>query len=193
MLARRSFPRVTGEAPAREELLRLVSVAATAADHGALKPWRLLELRGSAREGLGAALAAATVQLSPGPDAARRAEKAAAKPLRAPLLIAIVAAHRPSQKVAGWEQDVAAAGVGHLLSLLLDDAGWAVMWRTGNLVDSAPVRAFHRLAEHEHLLGWLYVGGRPPETPDHKDRTIDPTAFLGVLRPDADAGPLPVI
>lgn len=174
----------------------MVPTAATAADHGSLKPWRLLELRGSVRKNLGAALAEATVQQAPGQqapgqqtagqptagsDVSKRAERIATKPLRAPLLIAIVAVHRPSPKVTDREQDAAAAGVAHMLSLLLDDAGWGVMWRTGNLVDSAPVREFHGLAEFEHLLGWLYVGGRPSDAVDHKDRTIDPSAYLQVL------------
>jgi nitroreductase len=179
VLRRRSYPRVTPQAPGHDELLELVATAATLADHGALKPWRLIEVRGSARERLGEALAESS------PDEERQ-RRLAAKPLRAPLLIAIVAARRPSAKVAGWEQDAAAAGVAHLLSLLLDDAGWAVMWRTGNLIDSAAVRAFHRLADGEHLLGWLYVGGRPADAVDHKERTIDPRDFLTTLAADPD-------
>ena len=104
----------------------------------------------------------------------------ATKPLRAPLLIAIVAVHRPSVKVTLWEQDAAAAGVAHLLSLVLDVAGWGVMWRTGAFTDAPPVRTVHRLQESEHLLGWLYVGGRPPGSADHKPH-IDPTDFLAAL------------
>jgi nitroreductase len=160
---------VTADAPSHDQLLPLVAAAARVADHGSLKPWRLLELRGDARERLGAALAQASG------DA-----RMAAKPLRAPLLIAIVAVHRPSIKVSTWEQDAAAAGVAHLLSLVLDDAGWGVMWRTGPFADAAPVRTVHRLAESEHLLGWLYVGGRPAGSADHKPR-IDPGQFLTTL------------
>ncbi|HEY9477792.1 MAG TPA: nitroreductase, partial [Microbacteriaceae bacterium] len=50
---------MTSAAPRHDELVELVGAAATAADHGSLKPWRLIELRGSARDELGAALAAA--------------------------------------------------------------------------------------------------------------------------------------
>lgn len=174
---------MTADAPSHDQLLPLVAAAARVADHGSLKPWRLLELRGDARERLGAALAQASGDVHQGesPDeAGRRAVRMAAKPLRAPLLIAIVAVHRPSIKVSTWEQDAAAAGVAHLLSLVLDDAGWGVMWRTGPFTDAAPVRTVHRLEESEHLLGWLYVGGRPPGSAGHKPR-IDPSEFVTAL------------
>ena len=180
---RRSYPAVTADAPSHDQLLPLVAAAARVADHGSLRPWRLLELRGTARDELGAALAQASrdAQHGEAPETAElRARRMAAKPLRAPLLIAIVAVHRPSIKVTMWEQDAAAAGVAHLLSLVLDIAGWGVMWRTGAFTDAPPVRAVHRLQESEHLLGWLYVGGRPPGSADHKPH-IDPTDFLATL------------
>jgi hypothetical protein len=147
------------------------------ADHATLRPWRLIELRGDARERLGNALVVASG--TSGPDAARLA----AKPVRGELLIAVVAARRESAKVPVWEQDAAAAGVAHLLSLLLHDAGWGVMWRTGPHTRSAPVRVVHQLAENEELLGWLYVGGVPPEA-DAKPvprQAIDPAEFLSIL------------
>jgi nitroreductase len=172
---RRSYPRVTADAPTTAELLPLIEAAATAPDHGSLRPWRLIELRGDARDRLGAAFVAAS-----GLEGAH-AERLRAKPLRASLLLAIVAVHKPSVKVRDWEQDAAAAGVAHLLALLLDDAGWGVMWRTGGHTRSAAVRELHGLADNEELLGWLYVGGRPAEPrPDARAR-IDPADFLTVL------------
>ena len=153
VLRRRSRSSVTEEAPTHEQLLPLVEAAATVADHGDLKPFRLIELRGSDRELLGSAFVEASGL--EGKDAAQLA----AKPLRASLLIAIVVCHRESFKVPPWEQDASAAGFAHLLSLLLDEAGWGVMWRTGGLVRSDSVRRMHGLADNEQMLGWLYVGG----------------------------------
>ena len=150
---RRSHPRVTADAPSHAELLPLVEAAATVADHGSLRPWRLIELRGDARHRLGEAFVGASGLT--GHDA----ESLAAKPLRASLLFAVVAKEVPSIKVPAWEQEAAASGVAHALSLLLDEAGWGVMWRTGGHVRSAEVRAMHGLSANEKLLGWLYVGG----------------------------------
>lgn len=167
---RRSFSKVTDEAPGHDEIVRLVSAAGRVADHSGLEPWRLIELRGDAREHLGAALAEAAGD-----------EKPSSKPLRAPLLIAIVACRRPSHKVPDWEQDAVASGVAHMLTLLLSDAGWGVMWRTGSLVRSEPVRRAHKLAENEVLLGWLYVGGIPENPKKGQPKSIDAENFITVL------------
>jgi nitroreductase len=158
VLARRSYSKVTPEVPDTAEIERLLAAAATAPDHGGLAPWRVIELRGAARERLGEALAAAARTAGVPTDAAAGQLR---KPLRAELLLAVVASYRESEKTARWEQEAAAAGVAHLLTLLLDDAGWGAMWRTGPYTRSAEVAALHGLGADEALLGWIYVGGRP--------------------------------
>lgn len=149
-LARQSWSKVDDEAPTRKELEKLVAAAGRVADHSALRPWRLIELRGADREKLGRAIAKTNGQDEPSP-----------KPLRAPLLIAVVATFRKSEKVPDWEQEAVASGVAHMLSLLLDEAGWGVIWRTGHYTRSKPVAKAHGLKKNEVLLGWLYVGRKP--------------------------------
>ncbi|MFF2372660.1 nitroreductase [Agromyces sp. NPDC058110] len=159
---RRSASKVTEAAPDDAELIELLGAAGRVADHASLRPWRVIALRGEARERLGTALAEASGLAESDP---KDAAKLAAKPLRAPLLLAVVAVRTPDhRKVPEWEQDATASGVAHLLSLLLDEAGWGVIWRTGPHTRDPAVAAMHGLGEHEALLGWLYVGGRPPRT-----------------------------
>jgi nitroreductase len=172
---RRSYPRVTADAPSTAELLPLLATASTAADHGSLRPWRVIELRGDARVRLGEAFVEES-GLS-GADA----ERLAAKPVRASLLLAIVVSHKESFKVKAWEQDAAAAGIAHLLTLLLDDAGWGVMWRTGGHTRSAAVRRLHKLGDNEELLGWLYVGGKTADSKPDARAAIDPAAFISSI------------
>ncbi|GAA1771647.1 nitroreductase family protein [Agromyces humatus] len=155
VLARRSAPKVTDVAPDDAAIIELLRAAERVPDHAALRPWRVIALRGDARSRLGAALAEASGFTG------EAASKLAAKPERAPLLLAIVASSTQHPKVPEWEQHTAAAGVAHLLSLLLDDAGWGVMWRTGPYTRDPLVEAAHGLGPNEHLLGWLYVGGLP--------------------------------
>ena len=69
----------------------------------------------------------------------------AAKPLRAPLLLAVVVSPKRSHKVPLWEQEAVASGVAHALSLVLDEAGWGVMWRTGLQTRSGAVHRMHEL------------------------------------------------
>lgn len=148
--SRRSWSKVTDEAPTHAELLTLVSAAGRVADHSSMRPWRLIELRGADRERLGRAM-----------NKALGEKGSSSKPLRAPLLIAVVASYQKSEKVPRWEQEAVASGVAHVLSLLLDEAGWGVIWRTGNSTRSKPVAKAHGLGKNEELLGWLYVGGKP--------------------------------
>ncbi|QAY73306.1 nitroreductase [Agromyces protaetiae] len=175
-LARRSAPKVTDVSPDDAELRSLIAAAGRVADHASLEPWRLVALRGDARARLGDALVeAAGLE---GPDA----EKLRGKPLRAPLLVAVVARTQEGHpKVPVWEQDAMAAGVAHLLSLLLDEAGWGVMWRTGPHVRHDAVAAVHGLAPGEHLLGWLYVGGVPADASRDRHRPVDASRFLTTL------------
>lgn len=160
--ARRSWSKVTDGAPTHAELVTLVSAAGRVADHSSLRPWRIVELRGDDRRALGAAIAQAQGDSSP-----------SRKPLRAPLLVAVVASYRPSEKVPRWEQEAVASGVAHVLSLLLDEAGWGVIWRTGHYTRTAPVAQAHGLAENEELLGWLYVGGKPERTRPERRKVVD--------------------
>lgn len=172
---RRSHSAVTDAAPSRRELLPLIEAAASVADHASLRPWRVIALRGEARERLGRALAEAA-----GLDGSA-ADKMAAKPLRAPLLLAIVVSPQPSHKVPAWEQEAVASGIAHALSLVLDEAGWGVMWRTGLFARSGAVHRMHELAPDESLLGWLYVGGKPAKAKSGRRASIRAKDYLTTL------------
>ncbi|MDF2578543.1 MULTISPECIES: nitroreductase family protein [Microbacterium] len=168
--ARRSWSKVTDEAPSHDELVRLVSAAGRVADHSSLRPWRLIEIRGDGRTRLGRAL-----------NKAEGKRGVSTKPMRAPLLIAVVASYSKKSKVPRWEQEAVASGVAHLLSLLLDEAGWGVFWRTGGATRSKAVAKAHKLGKREELLGWLYVGGKPADRDSGRRKTIDGEAFLSPM------------
>jgi nitroreductase len=166
-LARRSWSKVTDEAPTHEQLLELVAAAGRVADHSSLQPWRIIELRGDDRERLGRAI-----------NKAQGDKGVSSKPLRAPLLVAVVASYRKSHKVPRWEQEAVASGVAHMLSLLLDEAGWGVIWRTGHYTRAKPVAKAHGLKKNEELLGWLYVGGKPRTSRPERRKTVDARRFV---------------
>lgn len=151
MARRRSVSKVGPETPSDEELLDLLDAVTPVADHKALRPWRLITLRGDDRLRLAEALDEASGEV-------REPGEVNPKPFRAELLIAIVASPKEHPLVPEWEQHATAAGAGHLLSLALWQAGWGAMWRTGLHANAPAVRAIHGLAETEHLMGWLYVG-----------------------------------
>ncbi len=170
MLARRSWSKVTDVAPTHDELVELVAAAGRVADHSALRPWRLIELRGDDRDRLGRAI-----------HKAEHKKGRSTKPLRAPLLIAVVAQVRKSGKVPDWEQEAVASGVAHMLSLALDERGWGVFWRTGHYTRSKAVAKAHGLAKNERLLGWLYVGGKPERDREIRRKSVDGERFLSAM------------
>lgn len=165
---RRSHSKVTDDSPSHDELSRFVRAMSSVADHSSLKPWRIIEIRGDSRKKLGKALAKANRTDD---------EKGIAKAMRAPLVLAVVVSPRKSSKVPYWEQEAVAAGVAHYLSLLLHEAGWGTMWRTGEVARSKAVRKAHKLDKREQLLGWIYVGGVP-----ERDRKAKPRKALDLKR-----------
>jgi nitroreductase len=169
---RRSRSSVGEAAPSHEDLVPLVEAASRLADHGGLRPWRVIEIRGDARDRLGAAMDEAAGD--PGSGKHRK------KTHRASLLLAVVACVAPSRKVPDWEQEAVAAGVAHALTLLLEEQGWGVFWRTGSLTRSDAVRRMHRLGDGEELLGWLYVGDAAPDGKGPRS-TVDGDRMITVL------------
>ena len=184
MASRRSVSKVGPSTPTDEELAALLTAVTPVADHKALRPWRLILLRGEDRSVLADALdAAAGVE--------REAGEVNPKPFRAELLIAVVASPVEHPKVPRWEQEATAAGAAHLLELALWQAGWGVMWRSGPHANAPEVRAVHGLAEHELLMGWLYVGEIDPGFRERMAAShrppLDPAPFLGRMpRPGRD-------
>jgi nitroreductase len=162
--SRRSAAPVTDAAPTDEQLYDYLALAAHSPDHAGLRPWRLVPLRGSDRDRLGAALVAGFGDRPGTPEAVRTAAKA----LRAPLLLSVLACPVEHPKVPAWEQLAATAALVSTLQLVLFDAGWTAMWRTGPAVELPEVRRLIGVGATEQLLGWLYVGGRVPAGPDNR-------------------------
>ncbi|GHJ93443.1 nitroreductase [Streptomyces sp. NE5-10] len=150
LLTRRSEHDLTSPAPGHEEFAYLLKVAATAPDHGLLRPWRWILIRGEAREKLGACLA----EEAP----LDRRSQAAAKTQRAPLLASLVFAPVHGHKVPEWEQLAATSAMTQSLMLLLHARGYGSIWRTGPGVGSPRVRRLLTLKDEEECLGWLYIG-----------------------------------
>ncbi|GEB45097.1 nitroreductase [Microbacterium sp. AG157] len=166
MRDRRSWSKVTDLAPTGPELEAFVAAAGRVADHKSLKPWRLIEIRGADRDVLARAL-----------NKADGKKGLSSKPRRAPLIIAVVANLR-SKKIPAWEQEAVASGVAHMLSLVLDEAGFGVFWRTDDNTRSKVLAKAHGLEKGEVLLGWLYVGGKPARTRATRRKTVDAAKHL---------------
>ncbi|BEL05759.1 hypothetical protein Q0Z83_039500 [Actinoplanes sichuanensis] len=101
-------------------------------------------------------------------------DRAATRPLRAPLLLSIVfCPERDHPTVREWEQLAAVAGMAQTLQILLHSRGWGTIWRTGSIVEAPQVREYLELTATEQLLGWLYIGTSPTGAPIPVRKPVD--------------------
>lgn len=179
LLNRVSVPRLGDPAPAADQLDLMFRAALRAPDHGQLRPWRFLTIAGEARQALGELFADAVRQRDPA--AAEAQAKARNMPLRAPLLVAIIARLQAHPKVPESEQLLAAGCAAHGLLLAAQALGFGGIWRSGELAFDPHVATGLGLAADERLLGFIYLG-----TPEGRLRSapqLDPLDFVSPWPP----------
>jgi len=157
LLNRVSVPRLMDPAPTAEQREILFAAALRAPDHGQLRPWRFLTVEGEAREQLGQLLVEA-VELQGGEVTQAALDKARAMPLRAPLVVVVIACVQEHVKVPKSEQLLAAGCAAHAILLAAHAQGIGGVWRTGELSYSAHVAQGLGLGAGEEVIGFLYLG-----------------------------------
>lgn len=168
LLTRRSPWPLTEPIPSETELQRAFAAAMCAPDHGALRPWRFVLIRGAARAHLGDLFVRAAQLREPQGDAERFRRKA----MVAPLLVAVVAHVQPHPKVPEIEQTVATGAAAMNLLNALHLQGYGCFWVSGPNAWDPTVHAGLGLAANERLLGFVYVG-TPPDTAQHPPARAD--------------------
>ncbi|ANK82233.1 MAG: hypothetical protein TEF_16640 [Rhizobiales bacterium NRL2] len=138
------------------ELETLYAAAMTAPDHGKLTPWRFLTIRGEARGRLGDIFAEAAEKR--GEDAGA-VEKDRKKPLRSPVVIAVIARITPDHPKAPPVEQVLAAGMaGYNMVLAAQAEGLGAIWLSGAPAYDRHVLQALGIGPDEQLLGFIYVG-----------------------------------
>ena len=180
LLNRVSAPRLVEPAPTAEQRDVLFAAALRAPDHGQLRPYRFLSIEGQARNRLGEVLAQA-VQAQGREVTEAALDKARAMPLRAPLVVVVIARLQDHFKVPKSEQLLAAACAAHGILLAAYAQGIGAVWRTGELSYSAHVAKGLGLAANEEVIGFLYLGTpqNPPRTAPKEDLTPFVQAWPG--------------
>ena len=156
LLNRVSVPRLTEPAPTAAQREVLFQAALRAPDHGQLRPWRFLTIEGQALEQMGAVLAEAVQLKGDASDAAL--DKARGMPLRAPLVVVVIACLQDHHKVPRSEQLLAAGCAAHGILLAAHAQGIGAVWRTGELSYAPSVAQRLGLTEGEEVIAFLYLG-----------------------------------
>ncbi|TWC16138.1 MULTISPECIES: NAD(P)H nitroreductase [unclassified Pseudomonas] len=165
LLNRVSVPRLVEPAPTPEQREIMFAAAMRAPDHGQLRPWRFLTVEGQARYRMGELLADAARFNDPLVSEAV-VEKALNGPLRAPLVVVVIARLQDHFKVPKSEQLLAAGCAAHGILLAAYAQGVGGVWRTGELAYSPHVAKGLGLDVGEEVIGFLYLG-----TPQKEART----------------------
>lgn len=165
---RNSAPRLTDPAPDDGELDSMLRCALRSPDHAWLRPWRFVSIRGERRAAFGELLCASLLRQSPDADEAAR-DKARNAPLRAPLLVVVMASIQEHPKVPAWEQQLSAGCAAFSLTLAAEALDYAAVWRTGAYAEDPQLVEALGGGEHEKIVGFIYVGtrdGKPKPVPE---------------------------
>ncbi len=166
LLSRRSRPaRTLGlPVPDRDGLMPLLTAAARSPDHGKLEPWRFLVLTRPALLRLAALAERRGAALGLAPD---RIAKGVSQYADAHLVVAVVAAPKPSATIPVIEQHLSAGAVCLALLNAALAAGWGANWLTGWAAhDPAFCAEGLSLGPGEFLAGMIHIGTETKPPPD---------------------------
>lgn len=170
LLTRRSVSaRLLAEpGPDDSALEQILRAATRVPDHGKIHPWRLILLRGEARQKLGQVLRTAYRDVEADASEAKL-DLEAVRFMRAPLVIAVVSSLIVPHKVPEWEQTLSVGAVCLNLLYAAQATGFGANWLTEWCAYHPAVRAALGISAQEKIAGFVYIG-TASEKPDDRPR-----------------------
>ncbi len=168
LLSRRSRPAktLTAPVPERATIETLLTAAARCPDHGKLEPWRFIVLERAACARLAALAREIGTDRSLAPEKLEKSTRAFAD---AHLIVAVVSAPKPSEKVPETEQLLSAGAACLSLVNAALASGWGANWLTDWMAyDRDFLDRGMGLAASEIVAGFIHLGTEtivPPERP----------------------------
>lgn len=157
LLKRVSVPRLKEPAPSAEQLDLMLRAALRAPDHGQLSPWRFLTIQGEEREQLGELFVEGLLSTAPEADA-EQINRTRELPLRAPMILLVIATVTEHEKVPAHEQLLAAGCAAHGILLAAHALGVGAVWRTGTVADNTVIEQGLGLQDNEQIVAYMYLG-----------------------------------
>lgn len=162
LLNRRSHHQLRAPGPNDDELNIILRAGLRAPDFALLRPYRVLAARDAGLTRLGETLRQGALAAGL-PE--RRVARAASMPLRAPLVLTVIACPRAHDTVPEFDQLLCAGSVVLCMQLAARALGYGGVWRSGWPMHQPEVGQALGLAPHERIIGFLYLGtadGEPP-------------------------------
>jgi nitroreductase len=184
---RRTAPAIEGPEPTPAQVATILRAATRAPDHKLLRPWRFIVVSGEGRQRLADALVTAqkAADAATPPEVIAKLEK---KPLRSPMLIAVIAAPADGGKAPLWEQHASAAAAAQNMCLAAHALGLASAWKSTHLGDAPQVKALFGMRPQDSCFGWIELGHpskevRPKDRPDVDLTKVAASLTGGELKP----------
>lgn len=155
LINRTSYNKLTEPAPSGAALDNIFKAAVAAPDHGGLTPYRFIVFKDQALQDLGEIFAEAA---EADQSDCEKIEKAKKMPLRAPLIIAVIACLDPSNKIPVSEQHLTAGCAAQAMQMAAVAQGFQGIWRSGAYSYHQHVTTQLKLSENEKIVGFLYLG-----------------------------------
>lgn len=174
LLNRYSASRLIQPAPSGETLHKIIQAGMRVPDHGALRPWRFIIIENAGLTRFSQLLVATAQQLAMGEEAV---EKARLAPLRAPMIIAVVAHCTPSNNVPYQEQRLSAGCAVMAMQMAAFALGFNGIWRSGVWTEAEQVRQAFGCRVQDTIVGFLYLGTAKIRQQPMR-QPVDPAAFI---------------
>jgi nitroreductase len=172
LLTRQSAHTLQAPGPDAAQLDVILRAALRVPDFQNLKPFEFLVAEGEGRERLGALMQQAAVASNRPEENIARAPK---MPLRAPLVIIVVARARESKVAPLFDQQLAAGCAVMAMQMAAFAQGFAGVWRSGWPMHDENLSRLLGLGKLDRIVGFLYLGSATKPYPPLP--TPDPAAF----------------
>lgn len=145
-------------APSQEDLKKILSAAICAPDHGKLRPWEFIIIQDEQREKLGEYFAQALALRDP--DAPQALiDKERKRPLRAPLIITVIAKITEGiEKIPPIEQVVSASCAAQNILNAAHMLGYGAILLTGKNAHDRYIHKKLGLYSPDEIIGFIYIG-----------------------------------
>lgn len=179
LLSRASTDHLSAPAPDKAQIARILSAGLRAPDHGKIRPWRYIVIKGKHRAEFAEQVIKAMISADP-----KVPEKKIAKRRQRfsemPMTIALVMALDPESKIPLQEQELSVgAGVMNVLNALHME-GFGGFWVSSDFAGQPCFREALGLSDSQRLAGFLFVG--TPDKPVHGSKRPDIEDYMGFYK-----------
>lgn len=172
ILSRHSSHHLTLPAPDEKQLNIILRAAMRAPDFQYMRPFRFFVAQGAGLIRLGELFAQAAKLMNKPEQVIERVRK---MPLRAPVVITVVATPTANKHVSAFDQILCASSSVLMMQMAAQSLGFNGIWRSGRLMQSRELHQLFELQDTDQIVGFLYLG--------------TPTESVAAVRPDDNPEP----